>query len=247
MMGQAHPSEIELLEEVEGELEHEQSAAIRAHVETCAVCAASLAELERARSVLRASPLLEPPAARVSEIAASLLEQERVRRRWLFFRSSPRRLAVVLVPVAAAIVAVVVVTTNGGNGGPTAAPAPNPERGAAPAEAQTAQAFGGEAAPPNEPAPPPSAKSGTTTTAPSSADNGATAAAAPETTLEAVAAPIAVKGPASEVQALLEQDGFAAKVIDETTVEVTGAEASAVESALKARAPGTVHVVVKPG
>ena len=80
MMAGSHPSEIELFEEVEGELEPEQSAELRAHLETCQACSASVADLVQAREVLRASPLLESPAARVDAMIATFPKPERERR-----------------------------------------------------------------------------------------------------------------------------------------------------------------------
>ena len=114
-MAGAHPNEIELFEYVEGDLAAPEAATVRSHVEVCAACAATIAELELARDALRASPLSELPAERFGELVAALPERERERRR-LLGRFSPRQLAVTLVPVAAAAVAAIVVVTTTGEG-----------------------------------------------------------------------------------------------------------------------------------
>ena len=114
-MAGAHPNEIELFEYVEGDLAAPEAATVRSHVEACAACAATIAELELARDALRASPLLELPAERLGELVAGLPEREREPRR-LLGRFSPRQLAVTLVPVAAAAAAAIVVVTTTGDG-----------------------------------------------------------------------------------------------------------------------------------
>lgn len=114
-MAGAHPNEVELFEYVEGDLTAPEAATVRSHVEACAACAATIAELELARDALRASPLLELPAERLGELVSALPERERERRR-LLGRFSPRQLAAMLVPVAAAAVAAIVVITTTGKG-----------------------------------------------------------------------------------------------------------------------------------
>ncbi len=159
-MAGAHPNEIELFEYVEGDLAAPEAATVRSHVEACAACAATIAELEIARDALRASPLLELPAERLGELVADLPEREREPRR-LLGRFSPRQLAVTLVPVAAAAVAaIVVVSTTGDGARPEASRSADTELAmveAAPAEeaaeAESADAGAPEAAA-EEPAPP---------------------------------------------------------------------------------------------
>lgn len=50
MMEGAHPSDVELLEYAEGELDETAAAGVRAHVRACEDCARELAETERART-----------------------------------------------------------------------------------------------------------------------------------------------------------------------------------------------------
>ena len=222
MMAQAHPSDIELFEEVEGDLDPEQSAAVRAHLETCPACAATVAELEQARTVLRASPIFELPEERSRAIAAGLPRRERARPQLLEFLSSPRRLAAVLVPVAAAVVAVVVVTTTGGNG-----------REESRAAEKTAQA-------------PVTAPAAAEAQADAGAQEAAPATTVPPQALEAVVPVASVQGQAADVAKLLEDKGFTARVVNETTVEVTDAAEAKVKEALKGLPPGPVQVLVKP-
>ena len=151
----SHPSDVELLEYLEGELTPDEAGAVRVHLAACAACAAQVAEAERARTVLRASPLLDLPPERRDALVRDLPRQERDRPRLGELLSSPRRLVVVLAPVAAAIVAVAVLTTTGGGnersatGGVTATAAAvgaAPEAGAAGA-ATTASSFDAAKAP----------------------------------------------------------------------------------------------------
>lgn len=160
MMAGAHPNEIELLEYVENDLGAPEAASVRSHVESCAACAATIAELELARDALRALPLLELPAERLGELVAALPGRERERRR-LPGRFSARRLALVLVPAAAAATAVVVaVTTTGDGAQPEASRSADTELAmveAAPAEAEemgAAEDAGAAETPVEEPPPP---------------------------------------------------------------------------------------------
>ncbi len=270
MMASDHPSEIELFEEVEGELEPERSSAIRSHLETCPACAASIAELMRAREALRSSPLLELPAVRVSEMVATFPRRERTRRFFLARLTTLQRVGAAAAAVAAVVVAVTVVTTGNDNSAePTAAgeaaatadrgaPAlaqqapeattlPEDSAGAAPFEATpqaeppksespteaTPQAEA-QTTPPTEAPPPTKAVAPETTEPPPSAE--ATAATAPVASLE---------GTSADVVTLLEQLGFKATAVDDTTVQVAGASAAEVAQALEGRPPGPINVVVQ--
>jgi anti-sigma factor RsiW len=235
-MAEMHPSEIELLEYVEGELEDRARVGVHAHVESCPQCTARVAELERAREVLRSLPLIELPKRRREAILAGLPKQERDRPVLSGLFASPRRLLVaVLVPVAAVVVAVIVVTTTGGNGEQQAAV---PEAGktsdlAGTAEVQAAPApgaGGGEAAaPPAEAAP----EAPTATEAPA---------------MESALAPVAsVAGPPADVGKLLEQKGLSFTIAGPDRIEVTGATEDEVRQALEGLPEGPVQVFVLPG
>jgi hypothetical protein len=103
MMADMHPDEIQLLDYVEDESADPE---LSRHLEACPACREQVRRLEVTRTVLRATPLLDLPAARRAEIASGL-PARRARR----FRLSLGRAVAVLTPVAAAaLVAVVIVT-----------------------------------------------------------------------------------------------------------------------------------------
>jgi anti-sigma factor RsiW len=228
-MDRTHPSEIELLEYVEGELGDAQAARLRTHLASCAACAAAATELERAREVLRASPLLELSAGRRERILASLGDQERERRSPLV-SLSPKRLLAVLAPAAAVAALVVTLTTVVGNGDQDQEA--SAERDAT-AEIAAAPA---EAAPPAEP--PPEASAG-------AAADEAGAPETPEAPMMEAKAPLTAEGTPAEVAEFLRAKGFDAKVVA-GTVEVAGAKEDAVAKALEELGPGPVTVVVTP-
>jgi len=217
MMAGAHPSEIELFEYVEEDLEEAATVTVRAHLETCPACAATVTELEQARRSLRDSPLLGLPAARLDAILSTLPRQERDRPALLEFLSSPKRLVAVLAPVAAVVVAVVALTTTGGGGGD-----------------EEAAREAGKAAP-------------AATMAQAEAEAGAATGGALDTVpLEAAVPPVvSVQGPAGEVVKLLEAAGYQAEVVN-GTVEVSGATEAEVRKALEGRPAGDVAVFLKP-
>lgn len=218
MMAGAHPTEIELFEYVEGDLEEAATVTVRAHLETCPACAATVTELEQARRSLRDSPLLGLPAARLDAILSTLPAQERDRPALLEFLSSPKRLVAVLAPVAAVVVAVVALTTTGGGGGD-----------------EEAAREAGKAAP-------------AATMAQADAEAGAATGGALDTVpLEAAVPPVvSVQGPAREVVKLLAAAGYQAEVVN-GTVEVSGATEDEVRKALEGRPAGDVAVFLKPG
>ena len=218
MMAGAHPSEIELFEYVEEDLEEAATVTVRAHLETCPACAATVTELEQARRALRDSPLLGLPAARLDAILATLPRQERDRPALLEFLSSPKRLVAVLAPVAAVVVAVVALTTTGGGG-----------------DDEEAAREAGKAAP-------------AATMAQAEAEAGAATGGALDTVpLEAAVPPVvSVQGPAKEVVKLLEAVGYQAEVVN-GTVEVSGATEAEVRKALEGRPAGDVAVFLKRG
>lgn len=118
MMQDSHPSDIELLEYLEGDLDETAAAAIREHVTTCETCAPELAEAERARELLRGAPSLRLPDGRLAVMLASLPRQETRSRDVRSFIQSKRRLLLVATPAAAALAAVVIafaVTSGGGD------------------------------------------------------------------------------------------------------------------------------------
>jgi anti-sigma factor ChrR (cupin superfamily) len=220
-MAGMHPSEIELLELAEGELEGEEREAVGGHVDDCPSCSARIAELERARTVLRASPLFELSERRRDAILASLPRRERERSP-LAGLLAPKRLAAILVPVAAVVVAVVALTTTGGPGDEReAVEAGRTADLAATAEAQAApEAGGAEAASPAETAP------------------------LAESAMRPV---VSVTGPAADVAKLLEEQGFTVTIAGPERVEVTGATERQVRQALESVPGGPVQVFVLPG
>jgi anti-sigma factor RsiW len=118
MMQDSHPNDVELFEYLEGDLDETAAAAVRAHVTTCEACARELAEAERARDVLHATPSLRLPHGRLEQMLASLPRQEAPSRDVRSFIQSRRRLLLVATPAAAALAAVVIafaVTSGGGD------------------------------------------------------------------------------------------------------------------------------------
>jgi hypothetical protein len=233
---QEHPSEIELLELVEGELDGPEKAAVEAHVTSCLRCAASVAELEQGRAALRGAPLFELPAERRSAIFASLGAQERDRSRRLAFLSSPRQLALVAVPVAAAVATAVTISVTGGNGSPGA----TDEAAAQPLAEEHASRTA---------AAPPAGRAEASTPAPSggAAAAGTTGAALDTAPVTAASAPTRIRalGAATDVADALERAGVHVDRILDRQVEVTG-DPDAVRAALAGRlaAPGQQAVVV---
>jgi anti-sigma factor RsiW len=118
MMQGSHPSDIELLEYLEGDLDETAAAAVRAHVAACEDCARELTEAEYARGALHATPALRLPDGRLEQMLASLPRQEARERDVRSFIESKRRLLLVATPAAAALAAVVIafaVTSGGGD------------------------------------------------------------------------------------------------------------------------------------
>src|SRR6185503_18624798 len=98
-MSTTHPSDVELFEYVEGELDGPAAARVRLHVDSCPICAAAIARSDRGRDALRASPILELPESARRTLRDQLGEQEpppERPRRW-----SAGRLAAILAPIAA--------------------------------------------------------------------------------------------------------------------------------------------------
>lgn len=219
-MAGAHPNEVELFEYVEGDLTAPEAATVRSHVEACAACAATIAELELARDALRASPLLELPAERLGELVSALPERERERRR-LLGRFSPRQLAAMLVPVAAAAVAAIVVITTTGKG----------TRSEASRQTETASLMV-EAAPAEE-----------------AAEAEAADAGAPEAAAEAPVPPGAVVASVGETPArtveLLVAAGLDAELLDGAVIVYGGSEQDVLD-ALGSVPGGDVPVYLAP-
>jgi hypothetical protein len=224
-----HPEDLDLFELVEGELDGERAAQVRAHVAACARCAEEVRLLEAGKEALRTARLLELPEPRLRRLLVALPRQERERG----VPHRRRRVFYVLAPVAAAVAVVLAVTSGdfGGGGGEERAAAPPPAEAAeAPADAAKAGAEPTEeasalAAPSAEPSP------------------AATGGAAGEA-LEASAPLAMVAGPPEDVAAVLREAGLQAAVVD-GSVEVTGADRAAVERALAGRETGDVAVFVR--
>jgi hypothetical protein len=229
-----HPSEIELLELVEDDLDPPARAAVEAHVASCPQCGATVSQLEQARAALRAAPLPELPPERQAEIFASLGPQERERSGILGFFSSPKRIALVAAPVAAAVVAVVAISLTGGNGSGTSAAKETDNRTPAAPEAQAGAAATTAAAGATQ-----------STPAPAFAETGGAATfsgpapAAEKTEIRAV-------GAATDVADELEQSGVHVDRVLDTKVVVTG-DPQEVRAALSDRLakPGEQAVVVE--
>lgn len=193
-MDGSHPSDIELLELVEGELDADAEASLRSHLAVCRSCAADVERLERAREALRAAPLLELPPGRLEAMLGRLAAQEREPGELRGFLRSRRRLLALLTPAAAALVAVVVVSTTGGNGRPGEEAAPVQ----ATAEAAATEAPQVQAAPAEE------------------------AGEALDQAVRAPVAMVA--GPPQEVVRLLEEAGFDARRVGDTVEVTGAAE-----------------------
>lgn len=141
MMADWTPSEIELLEYVEGELDAAAAERVRAAVAASPELTRIVADLERGRDALRRAPTLELPQASRRRIVESLPRQEGGDWSLAGLRASPRRLLVVLTPVAAAVVAAIALTSTLGDGDQRDRTASGGETVAA----QTAAAEGGSA------------------------------------------------------------------------------------------------------
>jgi hypothetical protein len=249
MMAGPHPSDIELLEYVEGELSDEAAASVREHLASCETCAQEAAAVGSSRAVLRASPLLELPEERLHALIEDLPPQEvsaSERRRFVLSRT---RLLAVLTPAAVAVVAVVavVLVTRDGSDANQAQPE-------AIAAQTTAQA---EAATPTAPAtieeePVEAAPAETTVEAPAETTAEApgetlppNAGGANETLDQARQPAFQVDGPAREVVGILREAGLEAKAV-EGSVEVRGATHAELEQALEGRQSGDVDVFLVP-
>jgi hypothetical protein len=231
-MTQGHPSEIELLELVEGDLDEPQAQAVRGHTAACASCSEALAELEAGRDVLRASPVLELPDATYRHMLEALGPQEGTQPSRLASRFTWRRVALVLAPVAGVVAAVAIglSVADGGGGERESAPAAAEAADASAEQAPLAEDAGGADAP----------AAGAAEAAPPAAES---ATSALESAARAVVR--SVEGPAAEVARLLSEAGLDARVVD-GTVEVRGADPARVEELLEGRADGGVDVVAVP-
>lgn len=112
-MAEAHPSELELLALVEGELPDDRREAFGRHVHACLICARAVGELEAGRAALQAAPAVEPPKDLRRRISADLDDHEAPRRVYV----SPMRLVALLAPltVLLALVAAVASLDLGGD------------------------------------------------------------------------------------------------------------------------------------
>jgi anti-sigma factor RsiW len=118
-MDATHPSDTELLEYLEGELDEETAEAVHTHVASCETCAREVADAERAATVLRASSPLWLPDGRLGEMVARLPSQEGGHGELRSFMRSRKRLVAVLAPAAAAVTAVVIAfAVTGGDDSP---------------------------------------------------------------------------------------------------------------------------------
>jgi anti-sigma factor RsiW len=238
MTNNAHLSEIELLELVEGDLHDAQESAARGHIATCRECAEHVARLEQARVILRAAPLLELPEERFRTMLDGLPRQDDAEAKRRGAPGRARRWLLVLAPVGAvaAVAAVLAVSLNGG-GEESAAPAKAPAEAPQVLNADASQSEAAEAAPPAAAVQPPEEAGG-----------GASAATpAPETTLDSAARQKvrSVGGTPADVAEQLHEQGFDTRVAGET-VEVVGADPDAVTNALEQLPDGNVDVVVVP-
>jgi anti-sigma factor RsiW len=237
MMDGLHPSDIELFEYAEGELSAEAAGSVREHLASCEICVQELAAVERARTVLRASPLLDLPEERVQAMIEQLPPQDvpaSEQRRFLFSRT---RLLAVLTPAAlatAAVIALVIVTRDGSDSN-------QPQAQAIAAATETSQAEAPAAGGPEtveaSPAPTDSA-----------AEEAPTEDAGGDQTFSSEAArkpALEVQGPPRAVVAILTAAAIDAKVVD-GTVEARGATQRELEQALAGRPSGPVAVFLEP-
>ncbi len=139
----AHPSDIELLELVEGDLDEAAADVVRTHVSTCRECAAEIAAVQSARTTLRATPALRLPDGRLDELIAALPHQDVQSGDLRSFIRSRKRILAVLAPAAAALAAVVIAfaVTSGGGEGSDAQEAGGAATQAAAAEAGAAESL----------------------------------------------------------------------------------------------------------
>lgn len=229
-MDGSHPSDLELLEYVEGELSGDEEATVREHLAACSVCAAEVASVERSRALLRAAPTLELPEGRLRQMIDELPPQRTSATERRRFLRSRARLVAVLTPAAAAAIAVVafvLVTRGGDEQRPEAAPAQT----TAAIEAAPAPAMGAE---------------DSTATAPMAAEEApAEDSGASGTFQQQRELAVRVQGPPREVARLLAQAGIEAQVVD-GAVEARATTVRAVERALEGRPDGRVEVYVVP-
>lgn len=116
MVTGAHPTEIELFDYVEGDLDAAGAEAVGLHLASCAECAGQVERVQAGREALRGSQFLQLPERRRDGVLMNLPTHRRdvrERRGW-----SPKQLVAVLTPVAA-IVAVIAVLANTNGGGST--------------------------------------------------------------------------------------------------------------------------------
>lgn len=214
-MSELHPSELELLAHVEGELEEAERERVTAHVVGCSTCAGTVAELEAARAALRSSPLLEPPPELRRRLSDDLDLHTPPRRVYV----SSMRLVTLLAPVAIvfALVAAVAALQRAG-GGDEMGGGGGGEAARTTAAQGSDDAGGGAGEPTTE-----------------GAAEGAEGAATPL---------LSVAGPPGEVVARLRARGLDARLEDGRVV-VRGGPPSAVRRALAGRPSGDVDVLLE--
>jgi hypothetical protein len=216
MMEKAHPDELELLTHVDERPRSSRAREVAAHVADCEACAATVRDLQAARTALRAAPRLELPPARRAAISSALAAHAPARRSSLW----RGRVAALLAPVAVVAVVVVAVDAVRERGGDT----PVGGDAAAPTELRPAEEGAGE--------------EGAGAAAPEAgADAGAEASA--------LAAPVVrVAGPPADVLRLLRAEGLTARTSGGRVV-VSDATQDQVREALRGRRRGRVPVVLE--
>ena len=137
-MKNGHLDDIELFEYTEGELDTQQRARAKAHLDTCAACSSQLVLAQAGGNALRSAPQFEHPPEALGRALSSLGAQEAEPAAAAGFPL--RRWVAVLAPVAAVagVVAIVILATGGDedvSGGEAAAPPPAAVEEIAPAPA----------------------------------------------------------------------------------------------------------------
>lgn len=114
MVTGAHPTELELFDFVEGDLDAARAEAVELHLARCTECAGQVERVQEGKKALRGSQFLQLPERRREGVLMNLPTQRRdvpERRGW-----NPKQLIAVLTPVAAIIAVIAVLaSTNGSN------------------------------------------------------------------------------------------------------------------------------------
>jgi anti-sigma factor RsiW len=116
MVNGAHPTELELFDYVEGELDTASAETVHTHLARCAECAGQVERVQAGRDALRGSQFLQLPERRREGVLVNLPTRRRPpgeRGGWSW---GPKQLIAVLTPVAAIIAVVAILANTTGQG-----------------------------------------------------------------------------------------------------------------------------------